>query len=114
MEQRADLLEILDSIHPADLNYQEWVNVGMALKHEGYTAADWDRWSQGDSARYHSGECFRKWGSFHGSSEPVTAGTIVQLAMDHGWMPERDPGHELDWEDEISREGVVIDSAWVE
>lgn len=114
MEQRADLLEILDSIHPADLNYQEWINVGMALKHEGYTAADWDRWSQVDSARYHSGECFRKWGSFHGSSEPVTAGTIVQLAMDHGWIPERDPGHELDWEDEISREGVVIDSAWVE
>ena len=99
MEQRADLLEILDSIHPADLDYQEWVNVGMALKHEGYTAADWDRWSQGDPARYHSGECFRKWGSFHGSSEPVTAGTIVQMAMDQGWMPERDPGHELDWDD---------------
>ena len=35
MEQRADLLEILNSIHPADLNYQEWINVGMALKHEG-------------------------------------------------------------------------------
>ena len=114
MEQRADLLEILDSIHPADLDYQEWVNVGMALKHEGYTAADWDRWSQGDPARYHSGECFRKWGSFHGSSEPVTAGTIVQLAMDHGWKPERDPGHELNWDDEISREGVVVDSAWLE
>ena len=114
MEQRADLLEILNSIHPADLDYQEWVNVGMALKHEGYTAADWDRWSQGDPARYHSGECFRKWGSFHGSSEPVTAGTIVQMAIDRGWAPERDPGHELDWEDEISREGVVIDSAWVE
>ena len=114
MEQRADLLEILDSIHPADLNYQEWVNVGMALKHEGYTATDWDRWSQGDPARYHSGECFRKWGSFHGASEPVTAGTIVQLAIDHGWMPERDPGHELNWDDEISREGVVVDSAWLE
>ncbi|MDM8237100.1 AAA family ATPase [[Ruminococcus] torques] len=114
MEQRADLLEILDSIHPADLNYQEWVNVGMALKHEGYTAADWDRWSQGDPARYHSGECFRKWGSFYGASEPVTAGTIVQLAIDHGWMPERDPGHELNWDDEISREGVVVDSAWLE
>ena len=114
MEQRADLLEILDSIHPADLDYQEWVNVGMALKHEGYTAADWDRWSQGDPARYHSGECFRKWGSFHGSSEPVTAGTIVQLAMAQGWKPERDPGHELDWEDEISRDGVVVDSSWVE
>lgn len=114
MEHRADLLEILDSIHPGELDYQEWINVGMALKHEGYTAADWDSWSQRDTARYHSGECFRKWGSFHGSSAPVTAGTIVQMAMDHGWMPERDPGHELGWDDEISREGVVVDSSWVE
>lgn len=114
MENRADLLEILDSVHPGELDYQEWVNVGMALKQEGYTASDWDSWSQRDAVRYHSGECFRKWGSFHGSTDPVTAGTIVQMAMDHGWMPERDPGHELGWEDEISREGVVVDSSWVE
>lgn len=114
MEQRADLLEILDSIHPGELDYQEWCSVGMALKHEGYTASDWDRWSQRDSARYHPGECFRKWGGFHGSSVPVTGGTIVQMAMDRGWMPKRDPGHELGWEDEISMEGVVIDSSWVE
>ena len=46
MEQRADLLEILDNIYPGELDYQEWVSVGMALKQEGYTAEDWDRWSQ--------------------------------------------------------------------
>lgn len=114
MENRADLLEILDSIHPRELDYQEWVNIGMALKQEGYTASDWDSWSKRDAARYYSGECFRKWGSFHGSSDPVTAGTIIQIAMDHGWKPEHDPGHELGWEDEISQEGVVVDSSWVE
>ena len=116
MEQRADLLEILEHIHPADLDYQEWINIGMALKEEGYTAADWDRWSQRDPARYHSGECLRKWGSFHGSTEPVTAGTIVQMAIDHGWVPERDPGHELDWNDAIGEKDdlVIIDKGWVE
>ena len=116
MEQRADLLEILEQIHPADLDYQEWINIGMALKEEGYTAADWDRWSQRDPARYHSGECLRKWGSFHGSTEPVTAGTIVQMAIDHGWVPERDPGHELDWNDAIGDKDdlVIIDKGWVE
>ncbi len=116
MEQRADLLEILKQIHPADLDYQEWINIGMALKEEGYTAADWDRWSQRDPARYHSGECLRKWGSFHGSTEPVTAGTIVQMAIDHGWVPERDPGHELDWNDAIGEKDdlVIIDKGWVE
>ena len=28
------LLELLEYIDPSTLNYQEWVNVGMALKHE--------------------------------------------------------------------------------
>ncbi len=44
----------------------------------------------------------------------MTAGTIVQMAIDRGWMPDRNPGHELDWNDEISQEGVVVDSGWLE
>ena len=114
MEQRTDLLEILGSIDPSDLDYQDWINVGMALKHEGYTVNDWDEWSRRDMSRYHSGECFRKWNGFRGSSKPVTAGTIVQIAKDRGWEPERDPGHKLDWDSEISRDGVVVDSSWIE
>ena len=31
-----DLLEVLDHIEPAELDYQQWVNVGMALEIEGY------------------------------------------------------------------------------
>ena len=114
MKQQTNLLEILDNIQPSDLDYQEWVNVGMALKQEGYMASDWDRWSQRDPGRYHAGECFQKWNSFHGSSTPVTGGTIVQMAMENGWLPDRDLGHELDWDSEISYDGVVIDSGWVE
>ena len=69
----SELLEILDHIDPAALDYQEWVNVGMALKDEGYTCKDWDNWSKGDSARYHAGDCEKKWQSFNGSSAPVTS-----------------------------------------
>ena len=113
MEQRTDLIEIIKSINPAELDYQEWINVGMALKHEGYTASDWDQWSRND-ARYHQGECEKKWKSFHGSSVPVTAGTIVQMAMEHGWRPSYE-WHELDWDDEVSTDGlVVVDRSWVE
>mgnify|MGYP000225917356 FL=1 len=61
-----DILEVLEHIDPSRLDYQEWVNVGMALKEEGHTAADWDAWSQRDTGRYHPGECFRKWDSFRG------------------------------------------------
>lgn len=114
MEQRTSLLEIIEYINPADLDYQEWVNVGMALKHEGYSASDWDAWSRRDIGRYHTGECDRKWNTFSGSSSPVTGGTIVQMAMERGWEPER--GHELDWDDTITRDSdrVVIDKNWVE
>lgn len=119
MEQRTDLLEIIEYINPAELDYQGWINVGMALKHEGYTAADWDSWSRRDIGRYHSGECFRKWGSFHGSSIPVTAGTLVQMAMNNGWRPahqESTTGHELDWEDSIGEKDdlVIVDRGWIE
>ena len=60
MEDKTNLIELLEYVDPSMLNYQEWINVGMALKHEGYTAFDWDTWSQRDSSRYHSGECFKK------------------------------------------------------
>lgn len=112
MEQRTDLREIIEYLNPAELNYQEWVNVGMALKHEGYSVDVWDSWSRNDH-RYHAGECEKKWNTFHGSPAPVTAGTIVQLAIEHGWTPSL-VCHELEWDDEISTEGVVIDSSWIE
>lgn len=112
-------LELLEYIDPSCLDYQEWCSVGMALKDAGYTAADWEQWSARDRNRYHQGECFRKWGSFTGSSHPVTTGTIVALAKDQGWVPERKdsgPGYELEWDAIIGgREDlVVIDKHWVE
>lgn len=113
--ERTDLLEILKHIDPSQLNYQEWVNVGMALKHEGYTAADWDFWSQGDSSRYHAGECFKKWDTFQGVGTPVTGGTIVQMAKDQGFAFEAPESRALDWNDTISRdELVILDKDWVE
>ncbi|MFR6384626.1 MAG: PriCT-2 domain-containing protein [Lachnospiraceae bacterium] len=94
MEQKTSLLELMEYIHPAELDYQEWVNVGMALKHEGYSVSDWDHWSRQDSGRYHTGECERKWNTFRGNASPVTGGTIFQMAVEHGFIPER--GHEID------------------
>lgn len=78
-----ELLEILDKMPAYELSYDEWTQVGMALKQEGYTAADWDKWSRNDP-RYKEGECEKKWRSFNGNATPVTAGTIVQMAKDRG------------------------------
>lgn len=85
MDNKLDLIALLDYINPSMLDYTEWVNVGMALKEEGYTAADWDEWSRNDN-RYQQGECFKKWTTFQGSGgSPVTGATITQLAKENGW-----------------------------
>lgn len=109
----SELLEILDHIDPAALDYQEWVNVGMALKDEDYTCKDWDNWSKGDSARYHAGDCEKKWQSFNGSAAPVTAGTIIQYAKDQGWQPTGYENRTFDWSDEINAEenGIISHSS---
>ncbi len=100
-----DLRELLEHIPAAECSYEEWVQIGMALKHEGYDVSDWDTWSASDS-RYRTGECARKWETFKGSSEPVTAGTLVQIAKAHGWMPQySDENALLDYESIISYEG---------
>ena len=112
-----DIKEILEYIDPSDCNYQEWVNVGMALKYEGYTAVDWDDWSARDGDRYHAGECLKKWSTFEGSGTPVTGGTIVQMATDRGLSPalSADPGYSLDWDSVIQQDDfVIVDKGWVE
>jgi RecA-family ATPase len=112
---KQNLLKVLNHIDPAMLTYQEWCNVGMALKEEGLTCSDWDIWSRRDSERYHPGECFKKWDTFNGSHSPVTAGTIVQYAKDQGWTSLTD-SYELDWDSAIGGkdEKVIIDHNWVE
>ena len=114
--ERTGLDELLTYIDAGSCDYQEWCNVGMALKYEGYPLSVWEAWSQSDSRRYHSGECEKKWASFGNSAhEPVTGGTIVQMARDRGWTPARSVGgHELGWDDEIRDEGVVVDRRWLE
>lgn len=82
------LISALSAVDVRDLSYAEWMNVGMALKHEGYACSVWDEWSRNDQ-RYHPGECARKWNTFHGSGTPVTGATIVQMAKQRGWKGER-------------------------
>ena len=112
-----DLKQALEYIEPMSLSYQEWVGVGMGLKEAGYPASVWDDWSKRDARRYHAGECARKWETFRGTDTPITAGTIVQMALTRGWQPGRTGGHELGWEDEIGAKDEpyrVVDPHWVE
>lgn len=117
MSNKLDLLEVINSIDPASLDYSEWVQIGMALKYEGYTASDWDDWSK-DDPRHKAGECFTKWASFGdtNSSSPVTGGTIVEIAKRfndfRSSFEDTDIG--LDWDSTISEEYKIVETEWVE
>ena len=109
-----DILQALDCIDPAALDYQDWLNVGMALKLEGYPVHVWEDWSRNDTARFHEGECARKWAGFNGNATPVTAGTVFMLAKQHGWKPATKDVHELAWDAEITQDYKIIQTEWLE
>lgn len=118
MENKLNLVELLDYIDPATLNYQEWLNVGFALKHEGYSLSDWDSWSQRDMARYHDGETEKKWEKFNGSAKPVTGATITQLAKENGWRPPSSDTTSFGWNDsfvasDIDRGYQVVNTDYI-
>lgn len=87
------LLDALYTIDPSRLTYDEWKDVGMALKAEGQSCSVWDDWSRSDSTRYDPEVCYKKWETFEGAG--VTGGTIFYLAKRFGY----DPNYALDWDD---------------
>ena len=75
------------NVIPPDCDYDEWLKVGMALKHEGATVDVWENWSSRGS-KYKKGECERKWRSF--KRNEVTGGTLFHIATQYGYEPEHD------------------------
>lgn len=115
MEDHSDLLDALSAIDPSTLNYQEWLDVGMALHESGLPLDAWDEWSRRDAGRYHEGECERKWRGFGSGQTRVKSGTLAKMATERGWVPPRASqgmGEALSWDGEIST--ALIDPSWVE
>ena len=109
MDNTKYIIEQLKFIDPAALSYTEWLNVGMALKHEGISCDVWDDWSRSDPARYHAGDCEKKWATFSGAASPVTGGTIYQMAVEGGYTPSRGSKDEaMDWDSEIARDPLRV------
>ena len=80
------ITECLAQINPAALGYDEWLQVGAAIKHEGGDCTLWDQWSQSDS-RYRSNDCARRWDGLDKGQNSVTVATIVKLCKDQGGTP---------------------------
>lgn len=85
-----DLVPLLSYIDP-DESYETWIQVGMALKHEGYSLTVWEDWSRKGN-KFHDGECSRKWDSFGEETDTIVTGaTIANLAKSGGWKNEDSP-----------------------
>lgn len=73
----------------ADLDYDSWVRVGMAIK--GALGADgwplFEKWSA-SSRKNDEKTTAKSWQSF--APQRIGAGTIYKLAIDSGWEPEPD------------------------
>lgn len=72
---------------PADLQYQDWIRVGMAAKAAGLSFEDFDEWSSW-AANYDKRAAISAWRSFK-IGRGVTAGTLFYVAAQYGWR--RDP-----------------------
>lgn len=109
----SNVYEALRYIDPDD--YDDWLKVGMALKHEGCSLQDWEEWSS-SSGKYQPGVCAEKWRSFReqNAGAPVTVGTIIQMAKDRGMIITVSDG--FGWDDpveEISKDYYIVDKAYV-
>jgi len=111
-----NLLDPLHAIPPEDCSYAEWLQVGMALHHEGYPIEAWDEWSKNDSIRYKEGEIDAKWRTFgNNTGADVSGATIVNLAKMYGWTSKRERDEELSWDAQIFEDDVVIiKQEWLE
>ena len=82
MATETEIREALSFIDPSGLSYQDWLNVGMAIKAEGLPCSLWDEWSRRDPQRYDGG-CWKKWESLNGSG--ITGNTLFKMAIDGGY-----------------------------
>ena len=85
------VLEALPFIS-ADCSREEWIHVGIALHHCGFSSEVWDTWSRfkdqrsGEvSDKYVEGETEKIWKSFKNNKSHWNAGTIISMAKKNGY-----------------------------
>lgn len=77
-DQIKDLLSYIDP----DCGYDEWYQIGMAIKDYGLPFQLWDEWSK-RGTKYNANEMTGKWNSFKGNG--ISIGSLVYHAKQNGW-----------------------------
>lgn len=89
----SDVADMLSHLSP-DMPYDDWLAVGFALHQGGYRFEAWDAWSANGSKYRSRADCWSHWRSFksRGPGGTITMGTLVHMAMGHGWTPPQREG----------------------
>jgi hypothetical protein len=82
-DTQADALDALTHIS-ADLQRDEWVRIGMAMKSIGLTFDDFRNWSATAPDKFDLAACRDTWRSFRGNG--IGPGSLFALAKQHGWQ----------------------------
>jgi len=114
--EHSDLLEALSAIPVESCDYQQWVDVGMALHDSGFTLSDWQAWSATDTRRrkdgrpyYSERETASKWRGFSDARpDKVTSGTIIHLAERFGWV--QPSNRHYGWDDYVQTADLATQS----
>lgn len=80
---------LLTSINPDEVEYDEWLRIGMAIKsqHPGPEGlAEWDDWAS-HGTRYEPNECIKRWDAFDDLGATRMA-TLFFYANERGHIPE--------------------------
>lgn len=103
-QEQHDIATALQAI-PPDIDYPQWVEIGMALHSTGASQAFamWEAWSRGGS-KYTPGECARKWRSFREDGN-TQLGTVF-------WFAQQNP--EYSGNTPPSVQGVEIPTSLIE
>lgn len=83
-KQRENIRSYLQCIPPSQLTGAEWLNIGNAMKTEGFSYTEFDEWSRSDGdTRYNERKNRRRWDSLEVGK--CTGGTICEIAKRFGW-----------------------------
>lgn len=82
--QRENIRSYLQYIPPSQLTDKEWLNIGNAMKTEGFSYTEFDEWSRsGGDTRYNERVNRRRWDSLEVGK--CTGSTICKIAKRFGW-----------------------------
>jgi len=100
VDEVRDMLSFID----ADLSYDDWIAVGMALHSDGHSLAVWDEWSKRGS-KYRPGCTIGHWKSFRPNAG-ISFGTVVHMAALSGWKP-KEIANPMSLDDHPAREFIM-------